>query len=129
MPVTVRVAGVLVAAEGALALAAAVHTGARLMSGAHPVGAVLTAALLIALAAAVLLSGIELIRGRWWPRTVATITQILLLGLSALSLTTRHLDNGLPLALLATTVLTLLFSPPANRWMATPYDLTPTPHT
>ncbi|GAB2561191.1 hypothetical protein GCM10027167_80480 [Nocardia heshunensis] len=123
----VRTAGALVAAEGAVGVAATIRVAWQLVtrSGSPHAGNLTGAALLIGLAAAVLFSGIELIRGRWWPRTVATITQILLLGLAWLTIMRGHPALGYPLGLLALIVLGLLFSPPSNRWMATPYDLSP----
>lgn len=126
-PAVVRTAGVLVAAEGAVCTAEAIRVTGHLMArtGSGHAGNYVGAALVLGLAGAVLFSGIELIRGRWWPRTVATITQILLLGLAGSALTTNRPGVGIPLALLALTVLGLLFSPPSNRWMATPYDLSP----
>lgn len=125
-PAVVRTAGALVAAEGAVGAAAAIRVGWHLAAAeSQHAGKYGGTALLIGLAGLVLYAGIELIRGRWWPRTIATIAQILLFGLAWLSLTTGHPGLGVPLGVLTLIVLGLLFSPPSNRWMATPYDLSP----
>ncbi|MGW4247013.1 hypothetical protein [Nocardia sp. NPDC004722] len=126
-PAVVRTAGALVAAEGAVGAAAAIRVGWHLATGFGAVhaGRFGGTAFLVGSAALVLYSGIELIRGRWWPRTTATIAQILLFGLAWLAVTTGHPGLGIPLGVLTLIVLGLLFSPPSNRWMATPYDLSP----
>ncbi|QLY29291.1 hypothetical protein H0264_29015 [Nocardia huaxiensis] len=117
IPVVVRVAGVLVAIEGAVATVAA-GVAAALQSISFGMVAA-------ALAILVLVAGIEVYRGRWWPRTIVVISQILLAWLAWMFATGGDPWVGIPVGVVAVGVLALLFSPPSNRWMAHAFDLEP----
>ncbi len=125
-PARVRLAGVLVALQGAVGAGVVV----RLIvlgfagSGDSTAGSAFTTLFLLALAILTLVAGIALYRGRWWPRPVAVLGQILLLTGGLLLLATGHLWFGVPLTLMAVGVLVGLCSPKSNQWMAVPFDLT-----
>ncbi|MEC3917424.1 hypothetical protein [Nocardia sp. CDC160] len=122
-PMVVRVAGVLVALEGLVATIAAILTFGRAATGRH--GDYGIAICLVLLAASVFFAGIELLVGRWWPRTVVVIAQGLLFMMAWDMFTGTQPMLGVPLAIVTLTILALLFSPPSNRWMAVPFDLSP----
>ncbi|WP_028926086.1 hypothetical protein [Pseudonocardia acaciae] len=79
-PAPVRVAGVLVAVQGTLGVAFAVYLLIRAGSARLGLGAVLgEAAMYVVLGGAVLFVASGLLRGRFWARTPAVVTQLLLL--------------------------------------------------
>ncbi|GAB2507532.1 hypothetical protein [Nocardia heshunensis] len=125
VPTTVRVAGALVALEGALGLVAMV---VLIIVGADghaqsSKNSYLTAGYAAILGGAVLAAGIGLIRGKRWGRAIATLTQLLLLGVAYFMFTSDRIEFGLPLGLLALGALVALFAPASNRWMAAGYGL------
>ncbi|MVU81079.1 hypothetical protein GPX89_28005 [Nocardia sp. ET3-3] len=123
VPTTVRVAGALVAFEGALGLVAMVVlivVGAD-GSAQSPKNSYLTAGYAAILGGAVLAAGIGLMRGKRWGRAIATLTQLLLLGVAYYMFTSDRPEFGAPLGLLALGALGSLFAPASNRWMAAGY--------
>ncbi|MFJ4655227.1 hypothetical protein ACIP5Y_28455 [Nocardia sp. NPDC088792] len=128
-PVVVRIAGALVAMEGLAGAAAAVIpvAGISTAEGPDPVSAGATLLVLLSLAAAVASFGVALYRGRWWPRTLTIIVQILLLAYAWMSFTQGAVVTGAVVGVTAATVLALTFSPPASRWMAKAFDLSTLP--
>lgn len=117
------------AMEGLAGAVAAVIpvAGISTTEGPDPISAGAALVVLLALAAAVTSFGVALYRGRWWPRTLTIIVQILLLAYSWLSFTQSAPVIGAVVAVTAATVLALTFSPPANRWMAKAFDLSVLP--
>ncbi|MFI1912868.1 hypothetical protein [Nocardia sp. NPDC020380] len=128
-PVVVRIAGALVAAEGLAGAVAAVISVVKSANteGPDTASAGVTLLVLLSLAGAVSSFGVALYRGRWWPRTLTIIVQILLLAYSWMAFTQGATVIGTLVALTAATVLALTFSPPANRWMAKAFDLSVLP--
>ncbi|AYF75079.1 hypothetical protein D7D52_15760 [Nocardia yunnanensis] len=117
-----RLAGLLVVGEGLAGAALAIRSMTRPPNGSSALELVVaaTAPALLAIAA-----GAALYRGRWWPRTPVTITQILLAPLAVANTFSTPLGL-LPLITVAL-ILIGLYSPPSNRWMNHAYDLTPPP--
>ncbi|MFC9787755.1 hypothetical protein [Rhodococcus sp. NPDC127528] len=124
-PTTVRVAGVLVALEGAVAVGYAVFLVIRVLLGydqsvASGYG---TAAWLVILGGAVLAAGLALFLGRRWGRTIAVVAQLLLLPFVWSLLTGSHQPLlGVAFGVVVVPALVLLFSTPTSRWMAQAYD-------
>ncbi|MTE12718.1 hypothetical protein [Nocardia aurantiaca] len=123
VPVTVRVAGALVALEGALGLVAMVVLIIVGVNGSaqSPKNSYLTAGYAAILGGAVFAAGIGLLRGKRWGRAIATLTQLLLLGVAYYMFTSDRPEFGAPLGLLALGALGGLFAPASNRWMAAGY--------
>ncbi|WP_433562731.1 hypothetical protein ACQP1O_35585 [Nocardia sp. CA-151230] len=123
VPATVRVAGALVALEGALGLVAMVVLIIVGVNGSaqSPKNSYLTAGYAAILGSAVLAAGIGLMRGKRWGRAIATLTQLLLLGVAYYMFTSDRPEFGAPLGLLALGALVALFAPASNRWMAAGY--------
>ncbi|MGW5112345.1 hypothetical protein [Nocardia sp. NPDC004123] len=123
VPGTVRVAGALVALEGALGLVAMVVLIIVGVNGSaqSPKNSYLTAGYAAILGGAVLAAGIGLMRGKRWGRAIATLTQLLLLGVAYYMFTSDRPEFGAPLGLLALGALGALFAPASNRWMAAGY--------
>ncbi|MEU8898922.1 hypothetical protein [Nocardia sp. NPDC048505] len=122
-PVLLRLAGLLVAVQGVAGFVATIWPGP------YPRDQVLVA-LALAPAVVVVWAGIALFRGRWWPRAIATIVQVLLIPPAGVLLAEARflpadLVAGTLLAVSVTVVLIGLYSPPSNRWMDHAYDLTP----
>ncbi|MFY2788182.1 hypothetical protein [Rhodococcus sp. KRD162] len=125
-PVTFRSAGVLVAAQGAASLIAAVVLLVRAFSGdgdnavANGYG---TAGWFGVLGVGVGAAGVALILGKRWGRAIATVVQLLLLPVAWSLLTGSHQTAyGIVLGLVVIAVLALLFSPPSSQWMAAEYS-------
>ena len=125
-PVTFRSAGVLVAAQGAASLIAAVVLLVRAFSGdgdnavANGYG---TAGWFGVLGVGVGAAGVALILGKRWGRAIATVIQLLLLPVAWSLLTGSHQTaDGIGLGLVVIAVLALLFSPPSSQWMAAEYS-------
>ncbi|WP_405485420.1 hypothetical protein [Nocardia sp. NBC_00511] len=125
VPRTVRVAGWLVAFEGALGLVAAIVLVIVGVDGAaqSPKNSYLTAAYAAIVGGAVLAAGISLVRGKRWGRAIAVLTQLLLLGVAYFMVTSDRPDLAVPLGLVAVVTLGALFAPASNRWMAAGYGL------
>ena len=67
---------------------------------------------------ALLVLGVNLARGRHGARTPAVVAQLLLLGVAWYAAgPSSQPGYGIPAALFCVTVLVLLFSPPAVRWI------------
>ena len=125
-PVAFRSAGVLVAAQGAASLIAAVVLLVRAFSGdgdnavANGYG---TAGWFGVLGVGVGAAGVALILGKRWGRAIATVVQLLLLPVAWSLLTGSHQTAyGIVLGLVVIAVLALLFSPPSSQWMAAEYS-------
>lgn len=125
-PATFRVAGLLVALEGAVSLTAAIVLLARAVTGegsntvANGYG---TAGWFGVLGVGVGGAGVALAMGKRWGRAIATVVQLLLLPVVWSLLTGSHqLAYGIVLGAAALGVLILLFSPPSSRWMAAEYN-------
>ncbi|QLL08609.1 hypothetical protein [Mycobacterium vicinigordonae] len=120
-PSAVRRAGFIVAAQGIAALAIAVTLVIRGLAGAdqHVVNGLGTAGWFVVCGGAVLAGGYALVTGRRWGRGLAVFTQLLLLPVAwYLAVGSHRPLLGVPVGLLALTVLGLLFSASAVRWAA-----------
>lgn len=116
-----RGAGVIVALQGAAALVVAVVLVVRGLAGADQrvVNGLGTAGWFALVGGAVLAAGWALVAGKRWGRGLAVFTQLLLLPVAwYLAVGSHQLAFGIPLAMVAVTVLILLFSPAAVRWAA-----------
>jgi hypothetical protein len=119
-PGAVRGAGLIVAVQGAAALVMAATLAVRGLAGGdqHAINGWGTAAWFALVGAAVLAAGYALISGRRWGRGLGVFTQLLLLPVSwYLAVGSHRPAFGIPLGLVALTVLALLFSPAAVRWV------------
>jgi peptidoglycan/LPS O-acetylase OafA/YrhL len=117
----VRGAGVIVALQGAAALVIAVVLVIRGLVGADQrvVNGLGTAVWFALVGGGVLAAGWALVAGKHWGRGLAVFTQLLLLPVAwYLAVGSHQRAFGIPLALVALTVLILLFSPAAVRWAA-----------
>lgn len=120
-PGAVRGAGLLVAAQGVVALVVAVVLVVRGIAGAdqHVVNGLGTAAWFVVVGAVVLAAGRALVLGKRWGRGLAVFTQLLLLPVAWYLAADSHRPGfGIPGGILALAVLGLLFSPAAVRWAA-----------
>lgn len=120
-PTTVRGAGLIVVVQGTAALVTAAVLVVRGLAGAdqHVVNGLGTAVWFVLIGGGVLAGGSALVVGKRWGRGVAVFTQLLLLPVAwYLSVGSRQPAFGIPVAIVALTVLVLLFSPPTLRWMA-----------
>ncbi|WP_077085986.1 hypothetical protein [Mycobacterium rhizamassiliense] len=120
-PSVVRGAGLLVAVQGAAALVMAAVLVVRAIAGVdqHVVNGLGTAAWFVVVGGVVLAAGRALTLGKRWGRGPAVFAQLLLLPVAwYLGVGSRQLAFGIPVAVVALTVLGLLFSPPALRWAA-----------
>ncbi len=118
-PRPVRAAGVLVGIQG---MAGVVVTGWLLILA--PRGAagltltLATAGWFAGSGVALLALGVNLLRGRRGARSPAVVVQLLLLGVAWYAAgPSAQPAYGIPVALFCVTVLVLLFSPPAVRWV------------
>ncbi|GAY19046.1 hypothetical protein MSZK_57720 [Mycobacterium sp. shizuoka-1] len=114
----VRYAGFAAAAEGAVALIAAVVLVVRGASGAdqHIVNGYGTAGWFAVMGAAVLAGGWALITGRRWGRGIAVFANLLLVPVAWYVVQAHQPVYAVALGGVAIAVLALLFSPPALRW-------------
>jgi hypothetical protein len=118
-PSAVRTAGLIVVVQGAAALVVAALLAARGIAGADQrlVNGLGTAAWFALIGAAVLAAGWALVTARRWGRGLAVFTQLLLLPVVwYLAVGSHRPIFGVPLGIVALTVLVLLFSPAAIRW-------------
>ena len=109
------------AVQGAAALLMAAVLVVRALAGAdqHVVNGLGTAIWFVLAGGAVLAAGRGLMGGRRWARGLGVFTQLLLLPVAwYLGVGSARPVFGIPLALVALTVLALLFSPAAVRWAA-----------
>jgi hypothetical protein len=128
-PSAVRGAGLLVAAQGVAALVVAAALVVRSIAGAdqrvvngspasgwYPQG---TALWFVLVGGVVLAAGRALVVGKRWGRGLGVFTQLLLLPVAwYLAVGSHRPAFGIPLGVVAATVLVLLFSPAALRWAA-----------
>ncbi|MFW0784175.1 hypothetical protein AAFP35_06600 [Gordonia sp. CPCC 206044] len=123
-PTTIRVAGLVTALEGAIAVIVAVVLAIREAAG-HEEAAISgygTAAWFGIIGGGVLVGGVALLAGRRWGRAIAVVAQILLLPVAYALLTDSHQPwFGIPLAIAAIAVLVLIFSPASTRWLMVDY--------
>ena len=107
--------------QGVAALAVAAVLVVRGLGGAdqHVVNGLGTAVRFAVVGVAVSAAGYALIRGKRWGRGLGVFTQLLLLPVAwYLGVGSHRPAFGIPLGLVALTVLVLLFSPAAVRWAA-----------
>ena len=119
-PPAVRRAAVLVAAEGAAGLVAAVVFVIRGLAGAdqHVVSGFGNAAWFGLIGGAVLAAGWALWTGRRWGRGLAVFAQLLLLPVTWYAAVGSHQwFYGIPVAVVAVATLALLFAPSTLRWL------------
>ena len=118
-PSAVRGAGLIVVAQGAAALVMAAVLAVRTVAGADQrvVNGLGTAVWFAVVGAAVLAAGCALVTAKRWGRGLAVFTQLLLLPVAwYLAVGSHRPVFGIPLGMVALTVLILLFSPAAIRW-------------
>jgi len=116
-PPAVRRAGVVVALEGAAGLVVAVVLVILGFDGGDPKVAFGTAAWFLLVGGGVLAAGWALWTGRRWGRGVAVFAQLLLLPVAwYMAVGSHRPEYGIPVAVIALTVLVLLFSPSTLRW-------------
>jgi hypothetical protein len=109
----------IVIAQGVAALAVAAVLVVRAAAGAdqHVVNGLGTAAWFVVVGGVVSAAGRALALGKRWGRGLAVFAQLLLLPVAwYLGVGSRQPVFGIPLAIVALTVLILLFSPSALRW-------------
>jgi hypothetical protein len=120
-PAAVRGAGFIVAAQGTAALVVAAVLVVRGLSGAdqHVVNGVGTAVWFVLVGGGVLAAGRALVTGKRRGRGLGVFTQLLLLPVAwYLAVGSHRPVFGIPLGVVALSVLILLFSPAAVRWAA-----------
>ncbi len=120
-PASVRGAGLIVAVQGATGLVVAAVLLFRGLSGADQrvVNGFGTAAWFAVVGAAVLAAGCGLVVGRRWGRGLAVFAELLLLPVAWYFAVGSHRPLiGIPVGIVALSVLALLFSPPAVRWVS-----------
>jgi peptidoglycan/LPS O-acetylase OafA/YrhL len=127
-PSAVRGAGFIVAVQGLAALVMAVILVLRAIAGADQrvVNGLGTALWFLLIGGVVLAAGRALVIGRRWGRGLAVFTQLLLLPVAwYLAVGSHQPAFGIPVAIVALTVVVLLFSPTALRWAAGEDQLPP----
>ncbi|WP_421841576.1 hypothetical protein [Mycobacterium sp.] len=120
-PASVRGAGLIVTIQGAAAVVVAVVLVVRGLAGADQrvVSGLGTAVWFVLVGGAVLGAGWALVAGKRWGRGMAVSTQLLLLPVVwYLVIGSHRVAWGVPVGVVALTVLALLFSPAAVRWAA-----------
>jgi hypothetical protein len=118
-PSAVRGAGLIVVVQGAAALLVAAVLAVRAIAGADQrvVNGLGTAVWFGLIGAAVLAAGRALVTAKRWGRGLAVFTQLLLLPVAwYLAVGSHRPGFGIPLGIVALTVLILLFSPATIRW-------------
>ncbi|HXA88198.1 MAG TPA: hypothetical protein VNW96_06420 [Mycobacterium sp.] len=120
-PTPVRGAGLIVAVQGAAALVIAAVLVVRALAGADQrvVNGLGTAVWFVVVGGGVLAAGRALVLGKRWGRGLAVFAQLLLLPVAwYLAVGSHQPAFGIPLGVVALSVLVLLFSPAAVRWAA-----------
>ena len=120
-PAAVRGAGLIVALQGATGLVVAAVLLFRALGGADQrvVNGFGTAAWFALVGGAVLAAGCALLVGRRWGRGLAVFAELLLLPVAwYLAVGSHRVLVGIPVGIIALTVLALLFSPAAVRWVS-----------
>ncbi|KAA8958995.1 hypothetical protein [Mycobacterium sp.] len=121
VPAAVRGAGLIVALQGVAALALAAVLLLRGLTGADQrvVNSFGTAGWFALVGGAVSAAGRALMVGRRWGRGLAVVTELLLLPVAwYLAVDSARPLAGVTVASVALSVLALLFSPAAVRWVA-----------
>jgi hypothetical protein len=119
-PAAVRSAGVIVGVQGVAALVVAAVLVVRGLTGADQrvVNGLGTAVWFVLVGGGVLAAGCALVFGKRWGRGLAVFTQLLLLPIAwYLAVGSNQPAFGIPVGIMALTVLILLFSPAAVRWV------------
>jgi hypothetical protein len=119
-PTAVRRAGLIVAAQGATGLVVAAVLLFRALGGADQrvVNGFGTAAWFALVGGAVLAAGCAWLLDRRWGRGLAVFAELLLLPVAwYLAVGSQRAVVGIPVGVIALTVLALLFSPAAVRWV------------
>jgi hypothetical protein len=109
----------IVVAQGVAALVMAAVLVVRAVAGAdqHVVNGLGTAGWFVVVGGVVLAAGRALALGKRWGRGLAVFSQLLLLPVAwYLAVGSQQPVFGIPVAVVALTVLVLLFSPAALRW-------------
>ncbi len=120
-PTAVRGAGWIVVLQGVAALVMAAVLVVRGLTGSDQrvVNGLGTAVWFAVVGGAVLAAGYALTVGKRWGRGLGVFTQLLLLPVAWYLAAGSHQPAfGIPLGIVALTVLVLLFSPAAVRWAA-----------
>jgi hypothetical protein len=120
-PASVRGAGLIVAVQGATGLVVAAVLLFRGLGGADQrvVNGFGTAAWFAVVGGAVLAAGCGLLVGRRWGRGLAVFAELLLLPVAwYLAVGSHRPLIGVPVGIIALSVLALLFSAPAVRWVS-----------
>ena len=120
-PAAVRGAGLIVAVQGVAALVVAAVLVVRGVAGADQrvVNGLGTAVWFVLVGSVVLAAGRALMLGKRWGRGLAVVTELLLLPVAwYLAVGSHQPAFGIPVGVVALTVLILLFSPAAGRWAA-----------
>jgi hypothetical protein len=121
VPASVRGAGLLVAVQGGAALVVAAVLLLRGLAGVDQrvTNGFGTAVWFVLVGGGVLAAGCGLLVGRRWGRGLAVFAELLLLPVAwYLAVGSHRPLAGIPLGILALTVLVLLFSPSALRWIS-----------
>ena len=116
-----RAAGLVVALQGVAALVVAAVLVVRGIAGADQrvVNGLGTAIWFVLVGGVVLAAGRALVVGKRWGRGLAVVTELLLLPVAwYLAVGSHQPAFGIPVGVVALTVLILLFSPAAVRWAA-----------
>lgn len=123
-PRAVRIAGVIAALEGALALVVAVALVVREAGGHHEIAisGYGTAAWFAIMGSGVAAAGWALVTGRRWGRGIAVFANLVLLGVAWYVFSSGQLRYAVLVALVAIAVLGLLFSPSGLHWLTQDSD-------
>lgn len=119
-PTTVRIAGVIAAAEGLLALVVAIVLVVRELAGHREIAisGYGTAVWFVVMGGAVAAAGWALWTGRRWGRGIAVFANLLLLGVAWYVFTSGQLPYAVAVALVAGSEVVLLFTPATLQWLA-----------
>ncbi|CAM3813044.1 hypothetical protein [Smaragdicoccus niigatensis] len=122
-PNTIKVAGGLVALEGVVGVVLALVLVIRAAFGADQTIAngVAEAVWFIILGGGVAAAGVALFLGHRWGRSIAVVSQIVMLPVAWMVISSQQLLYGIPLALAAVATLVLVFLPSSTRWAAEIY--------
>lgn len=114
-----RVAGVITALQGALAIAMAIALTVRELGGHHEaaISGYGTAAWFVIMGSAVLAAGVALWTGRRWGRGIAVFANLLLLGVAFYVYSSGQLRYAVGVGVVSVAVLALLFSPSVLHWL------------